>query len=58
MNNNNKLDDKGMIITSIGGLCTILSLTVIEVGAWKIAVAIIGVLLAAIGIIVMAKQNN
>ncbi len=47
-----------MITASAGGLCTVLSLTIIENETWKIIVASLGAILAIAGAVVMTKSKK
>jgi drug/metabolite transporter superfamily protein YnfA len=52
------MKNKGNLFASIGGLFTILSLTVIEDMNWKIAAAALGVALALYGVTLIQKAKK
>lgn len=55
MNLKNK-ESLGTIFTSLGGLLTILSLTVLENNTWKLITASFAVVIIIIGLIIMTKR--
>lgn len=58
MNKNTPLTRKANSMTIAGGFCTILSLTIIENQNLKISIAVIGVLLAAYGVILLLYKKK
>ncbi len=60
MTSKDKTVKKGNLLASIGGLFTILSLTVVENNNWKIILSAIGVVLALYGFMILqkSKKNN
>lgn len=54
----NTPNQTGNLLASIGGLFTILSLTMFEDGTWKIIAALIGVALAFYGLLLIKKAEN
>jgi len=58
MRTNNQLSIKGTSLVSIGGLFTILSLTIVKDATWNIVLAGIGVLFAIMGVIMMRKSGK
>lgn len=58
MSTKDKLKSNGNTIAGVGGLFTILSLTIIEEPNWKIIVAGIGVVLAVYGVYLISKSKK
>jgi len=58
LNTNNQQTTKGTTIVSIGGLFTILSLTIVQDDVWKIIVSGIGAALAITGGILMRVSKK
>ena len=50
--------NRGMTVASVGGLCTILSLTLIQDKTSQVIVAGLGVVLAALGVFMMVKTKK
>lgn len=53
-----KRESKGNLLASIGGLCTILSLIVFEGSDWAVYIALVGVILAIVGVGMTQKKQE
>ena len=61
MTNNKKKESKGVIISCVGGLFTIIGVALISIGGFKLLSyisLILGVILAAYGVLIMEKMKN
>ena len=58
MTNPHKATSIGNLFAAVGGLFTILSLTVIDDKNWKVMIALLGVVIALYGVILIQRAKK